>query len=111
MCWVSLLLSLRFEVYKDWSRWNKSSFLHVNVEVGDGIDCEEYIDHDWWCRCSDRAERGVRQEIVIFGSDRVLKDPSELKEKESECWSSFTDRDGAHSGLERKHIPRLQGDM
>lgn len=55
---------------------NKNSFLRVNVEVeGDGIACGEYIDHgesrDWWLRCSDRAERGVRQEIVIFGSEEV----------------------------------------
>jgi hypothetical protein len=93
---------------------NKSSFVHVNVEVGDGIACGEYIDHgesrDWWRRCSDRAERGVRQDIVLFGSDRGLKDPSELKEKESECFNDDfgdmepLDREGAHSGLERKHI-------
>jgi hypothetical protein len=37
---------------------------------------EEYIDHgdirDWRRRCSDRAERGGRQEIVRFGSEGGL---------------------------------------
>ena len=42
---------------------------------------EECIDHgesrDWWHRCSDRAERGGRQETVRFGSVRGLLDPKE----------------------------------
>jgi hypothetical protein len=41
---------------------------------------EECSDHgesrDWWRRCSDSAERGGRQETVIFGSDRGLLDPN-----------------------------------
>ena len=41
---------------------------------------EECRDHgestDWGRRCSDRAERGGRQETVIFGSEVGLLDPN-----------------------------------
>ncbi len=63
--WVSLVLVNGFRPTNSDIVCIKDNFLRVDVGVG-GVALEEHIDHgegrDWRSRCSDRTERGDRQD-------------------------------------------------